>query len=262
MGQLITHIGPAGPRALRAREDAMVKDAISGATWTLPHPISQNKIDLHAYLTTLYLPLSSDVEDSYDWVAGDSSIRDFRSSTTWEVLRLRQDIKLWADVVWFKSAIPKQSFTMWVANYDRLPTRARLATWGLPISPLFPFYSNFDETRDHLLLSCEYSREIWQGIFSRCQPPSTMFTDRAKLLSWMRAASSARLTLLRKLAVQTAIYHLWKQRNNLIHNQISIPSASVFRAIDRELRNIISARRHKKNFDLVFYFFFCQDGST
>ncbi|KAF3503709.1 hypothetical protein F2Q69_00041399 [Brassica cretica] len=51
-----------------------------------------------------------------------------------------------------------------------------------------------------------------------------MFTDRAKLLSWIRAASSARLTLLRKLAVQTAFYHLWKQRNNLIHNQISIPS--------------------------------------
>ncbi|WZY92216.1 hypothetical protein YC2023_064545 [Brassica napus] len=138
---------------------------------------------------------------------------------------------------------------MWVANYDRLPTRARLSTWGLPVSPLCPFCSNFDETRDHLLLACDYSREIWQGIFSRCQPPVTMFTDWAELLSWIRASSSARLTLLRKLAVQTSIFQIWKQRNNLIHNQILLPPASVFRAIDRELRNIISARRHRKLFD-------------
>lgn len=37
---------------------------------------------------------------------------------------------------------------------------------------------------------------------------------------WLvRAASSTKLTLLRKLAVQTVVYHPWKQRNNLIHNQ-------------------------------------------
>ncbi|CAG7896282.1 unnamed protein product, partial [Brassica rapa] len=57
------------------------------------------------------------------------------------------------------------------------------------------------------------------------------------------------LTLLRKLATHTTVYFLWKQRNNLIHNQISLPPATVFRAIDREVRNIIPARRHRKNFD-------------
>ncbi|KAF2599129.1 hypothetical protein F2Q68_00007988, partial [Brassica cretica] len=55
--------------------------------------------------------------------------------------------------------------------------------------------------------------------------------------------------LLRKLATQSVIYHLWKWRNNLIHNQTSIPAATVFHSIDRELRNIISARRHMKRFD-------------
>uniref|UniRef100_A0A0D3E2T1 Uncharacterized protein n=1 Tax=Brassica oleracea var. oleracea TaxID=109376 RepID=A0A0D3E2T1_BRAOL len=40
-----------------------------------------------------------------------------------------------------------------------------------------------------------------------------------------------------------------EQRNNVLHNQISLSTANVFRAIDRELRNIISARRHRKGFD-------------
>ncbi|CAG7890044.1 unnamed protein product [Brassica rapa] len=54
-----------------------------------------------------------------------------------------------------------------------------------------------------------------------------------------------------KLATQSTVYHLWKQRNNLIHNQTSVPAATVFHAIDKEIRNIISARRHRKHFDTL-----------
>ncbi|KAF2581705.1 hypothetical protein F2Q70_00007968, partial [Brassica cretica] len=42
--------------------------------------------------------------------------------------------------------------------------------------------------------------------------------------------------------------HLWKQRNNLIHNQTSLPAAAVFRSIDKELRNVFSSRRNNKIF--------------
>ncbi|KAF3507430.1 hypothetical protein F2Q69_00000018 [Brassica cretica] len=130
------------------------------------------------------------------------------SSTTWEVLRPRQDIKSWMDVVWSKGAIPKLSFNMWVANYDRLPTRSRLAAWGLLISANCLFCSNFEETRDHLLLSCEYSKAIWREIFIRCQPPASSFANWSELLSWIRAAPSSKLNLLRKLATQTVVYHM------------------------------------------------------
>lgn len=150
LGQLITYTGQSGPRALRVRMNAAVVDATAGSVWTLPHPRSQREVNLHAYLSTINLPLSADVDDIYEWIAGDSPLRVFRSSTTWEVLRPRQAIKPWVDVVWFKGAIPKLSFTMWTANYDRLPTRARLAAWGMAISPLCPFCSNYEESRDHL----------------------------------------------------------------------------------------------------------------
>ncbi|KAF3504341.1 hypothetical protein F2Q69_00045096, partial [Brassica cretica] len=54
--------------------------------------------------------------------------------------------------------------------------------------------------------------------------------------------------LLRKLASQTVVFHIWKQRNNLIHNNLSLSAATVFRGIDREMRNIISSRRLNKVF--------------
>ncbi|XP_056843211.1 uncharacterized protein LOC130495738 [Raphanus sativus] len=137
---------------------------------------------------------------------------------------------------------------MWIANYDRLPTRSRLAEWGLPISPDCAFCSRYQETRDHLLLSCEFSVDIWKAVFSRCSPPPAMFTEWSELLSWIRSPASSKSSLLRKLVAQTVIYHIWRQRNNLIHNQKSIPPPIVFQGIDRDVRNIISSRRHRKLF--------------
>ncbi|XP_013601738.1 PREDICTED: uncharacterized protein LOC106309229 [Brassica oleracea var. oleracea] len=212
MGQLIEHIGQSGPRSLRIRKNSVVADAINGSTWRLPHPRSQKEVELHTYLTTIILPLPMNVNDEYEWIAGDSQLRIFRSATTWEVLRPREDVKDWVDVVWFKGCIPKHAFIMWVANYDRLSTRSRLVAWVVPISPLCPLCSTYDETRDHLMLPCNYSREVWREVLHRCQPPSIMFTTWAELLSWIRSSQSKRLTLLRKLAVQTVIFHLWKQK--------------------------------------------------
>lgn len=226
----------------------MVADAISGSSWTLPHPRSHQEVEFHAYLTTLTLPLSHDVNDVFEWVAGDSPLRVFRSSTTWEVLRPRQEKKDWVDAVLFKGAVPKHCFTMWVANYDRLPTRSRFAGWGMLLSAECAFCSRFDETRDHLMLTCEYSNQVWKAVLLKCQSPSTQLTNWSELLSWIRASPSKKLTLLRKLATQTTIFHLWKQRNNLMHNQTSIPPESVFYGIDKDMRNIISARRLSKHF--------------
>ena len=89
LGQLIAHIGSHGPRALRLRRDAVVADAINDSAWVLPHPRSQQEVDLHSYLTTISLPLSPNTDDTYEWLAGDSPLRVFRSSTTWEILRPR-----------------------------------------------------------------------------------------------------------------------------------------------------------------------------
>ncbi|CAN6802201.1 unnamed protein product, partial [Brassica oleracea] len=44
------------------------------------------------------------------------------------------------------------------------------------------------------------------------------------------------------------IFHLRKQRNNVIHNQISLSTAVVFRLVDRDVWTIITAKRQRKNF--------------
>ncbi|RID63879.1 hypothetical protein BRARA_E02844, partial [Brassica rapa] len=85
-------------------------------------------------------------------------------------------------------------------------------------------------------------------VFARCNPPSRLFADWSELLSWIRTATSKSMVLLRKLASQAVIFHVWKQRNNLIHNATTLSPATVFISLDRELRNLISSRRTKKHF--------------
>ncbi|KAF3535759.1 hypothetical protein F2Q69_00018264, partial [Brassica cretica] len=92
------------------------------------------------------------------------------------------------------------------------------SSWSLPHPPMCPLCAALPETRDHLFISCPYTGDIWTQVFARCNPPSRMFVDWNELLSWIRTATSKRKVLLRKLASQAVIFHVWKQRNNLIHN--------------------------------------------
>ena len=248
LGQLINHIGRSGPRAQRIRRTAVVADAISSSVWSLPHLRSQEQVELYTFLTTISLPLQNEVQDTLQWVAGDYPSCEFNSSTTWDVIRPREEAKDWVDAVWFKGSVPKHAFTMWVANGDRLPTMTRLAEWNIPVSTNCVLCGSSIETRDHLFISCDYSRSIWKEVVLRCRSTAMLFISWSELLSWIRSSPSKKVTLLRKLASQTVVFHLWKQRNNVVHNRMWLPAPRVFQAIDREMRNIISSRKARKGF--------------
>ncbi|CAL9245458.1 unnamed protein product, partial [Arabidopsis halleri] len=78
---------------------------------------------------------------------------------------------------------------------------------------------------------------------TRVDPNMPLFLSWAELLSWVRVSSTNAHSLIRKISVQASIYHLWKQRNNFVHNQVSLPPSTIFNLIYREVRNIITARR-------------------
>lgn len=79
---MISHFGPLGPKALRIRRNVVVVDAIVDSNWSLPHPRSAQEVELHAHLTTTSLLLRTNIDDNYEWVAGDSPACAFKASTT------------------------------------------------------------------------------------------------------------------------------------------------------------------------------------
>jgi len=42
--------------------------------------------------------------------------------------------------------------------------------------------------------------------------------------------------------------YMWKQRNDVVHNQVSIPISTIFKLIDKEIQNVSTARRKCKRY--------------
>ncbi|VYS52814.1 unnamed protein product [Arabidopsis thaliana] len=91
-------------------------------------------------------------------------------------------------------------------------------------------------------------------VFLKLCPRQPLFCTWAELLSWTRQSSPTVPSLLRKVVAHLVMYNLWRKRNNVLHNSHRVSFSVVFRLIDRELRNVISSRRHMKRWRELMVF--------
>lgn len=248
LGPLLDLMGENGPRNLRIPRNARVSGACSPHGWKIALPRSDQAVTLQVYLSTIDLPSTSLVDDSYDWFIDGKSCGGFSSSKTWEILRPRATEKEWAALGWFKGSTPKHAFHMWITNLDRLPTRSRLASWRLQITTDCCLCAGSVETRDHLFLHYPFAQVLWNCSLQRLKLPQATFDGWYSLLAWAKVKNNSSPQTLRLLLIHALIYSVWRQRNNLLHNQIAIPPLTVFKEIDRLIINSITARRKLKKF--------------
>ncbi|XP_013709779.2 uncharacterized protein LOC106413574 [Brassica napus] len=248
-GPLVELFGEGGPSELGIPLNAKVADVSNVTSWDLPHARSEKALQLHIALTSVSPPRSTDTNDSYNWKVNGSICNGYSSSQTWEAIRPRESTKAWAPTVWFKGAVPKQAFNMWLTTLNRLPTKTRLASWGLNITTTCSLCNSADEAGDHLLLNCRFAVYLWAAVFARLSPRQPPFISWAELLSWCRVQSPSAPSTLRRLVTHVLVYHVWRQRNNFLHNNTHLSSAETFKLLDRDVRNTTTARRNKRNFN-------------
>ncbi|KAG2258545.1 hypothetical protein Bca52824_077839 [Brassica carinata] len=201
-GKQISYLGPREPRDLRVPLNA--------------HPRSDNALALQIHLTTVTNPQQTTLPDSYYWVVDGKDCRGLSSSMTWKALRPRSTIKGWAKSIWYSGAVPRQTFNMWLANLNRLPTKLRLAAWGLNVQTTCCLCNRFEESRDHLFLTCTYATDLWRLIFARLDRQQALPITWSELLSWTRTSTSQLPSTLKKLATQSLLYNIWRQRNSAV----------------------------------------------
>ncbi|KAL1212419.1 hypothetical protein V5N11_009517 [Cardamine amara subsp. amara] len=248
LGILWDFIGHIGPGRLGIAIDDSVADAWGPNGWYLPSPHTRYPkfVELRRVLTYTEPPSPSVGADEFTWGLEESRKPFFSTKVTWNHLRPSEEKKPWAKVVWAKHSVPKHAFTFWIANLDRLPVRARLAVWGTGISPSCGLCNSHVESRDHLLLHCPFSEQVWSKVMSRLLSQKCLFADWGTLISWLSSRSPDVSTTLKRIAIQATIYFLWRERNNRLHNSISASSHLVFSQIDRSIKDTLLARRHLK----------------
>ncbi|CDY16145.1 BnaA09g28790D [Brassica napus] len=147
-------------------------------------------------LGTTDLPFSS---VSPDILASGGFGSSFSSRVTWEAIRTPSPLVQWYSVVWFKEEIPRCSFISWTAFLGRLPTRDRLISWGLSVSPGCALCSLADESIEHFcspLPAAPWTSCLPGSDCAQASQPKPFFrvVDRAmrdRLLSLSRPSSSA-----------------------------------------------------------------------
>lgn len=217
----------------------------------LPAPRSDNMVQLHIFLTTLNL---SAVEDSYEWsVTGTpvSPVSHYSTSQVYKALREQEPDVPWAQCVWIKEGIPRQSFLTWLFVLNRSPTRDRLAGWGLQTDTACLLCNQAAESRDHIFYLCPYSWEIWKEIARRCQllPLRQWNQTLLQMQSLQGGKIKKRLIL---IGWQSTTYWIWQERNKRLHTQQYRSPEVVTKLITRQITDLFLSYRFNQLSSGVF----------
>lgn len=246
LGPLISAFGQTGPRSQRLGLEARVCDATRNGNWALPDARSEVAETLQIVLTTMSPPADDRGPDRFLWRSGAGNfVTKFSSKATWQFVREAAPVVPWHNLVWFKEGIPRCSFVTWLAALSRLPTKDRLASWGMAVPLLCVLCNSGDETHQHLHFQCPFVASVWAhfcGSTIPTPPASLLVVD--SLLSRQYLIDSPGLRPVIKLVMQVIVYCTWRERNNRIFQQVFTPAAGVIAQVHRLMRDrLVSIRQ-------------------
>ncbi|XP_019264507.1 PREDICTED: uncharacterized protein LOC109242131 [Nicotiana attenuata] len=124
----------------------------------------------------------------------------------------------WKSLVFQNAARPKAIFNLWLMLHGRLPTKDRIASWGMTIDRSCVLCQGQLETRDHLFLHCSYATELWSRIWKWIQEDQVSYSNWQHHLQWIikKAKGKSNQANICRLVFTEVSYALWLERNNRI----------------------------------------------
>ena len=219
-----------------------VEEAMADRSWVMDirgNPSVEAILDFLCLWDLIYdFQLQPEIEDSHIWRFSSSGQYSAKSAYASFFIGSTQFGPF--ERIWKSWAPPKCRFFLWLVAHDRCWTADRLAKRGLPHPEQCPLCDQEDETINHLLVSCVFSRQFWFCLFQRfglhqlCPQP----TDSSFDLWWERSSNStAGLTKkgLNSLVILGA-WILWNHRNSCVFDGAAPSLAGVLRLALEECR--------------------------
>ncbi|XP_048608535.1 uncharacterized protein LOC125584289 [Brassica napus] len=123
-----------------------------------------------------------------------------------------------------------------------------MRAWGIHQSCML--CGERDETRDHVFFACPYSFTVWDTLVSRLSGHRTDPDWTTTLQFVCRNNLHVVDKTLLRMAFQSCIYHLWKERNERRHSTGYRSVEQVIRIIHKGIRNRITSLRYKEDHKL------------
>lgn len=146
--------------------------------------------------------------------------------------------------LWRASAPPKIKFFFWLALHGRLWTAERRMRHGLQPRGTCILCDQEDETTDHLLLGCVFSRQVWCILLGRAGLQVLMPAPGSRLADWWLSSRLAVPAAARKAFDSTVLavsWALWRERNARTFNNLERTIPAMVAAITADLSELFSA---------------------
>ncbi|KAL0730180.1 hypothetical protein Bca4012_026273 [Brassica carinata] len=220
-------------------QQATLASLYCNGSWSLPPARSDRHLQVLSYITTIQF---TEEHDFYEWEINGKVKGKFSTGGVYHYLRGNIDEVGCAKSVWPQRHIPKHSFHTWLVVLNRIPTRDKLISWGIQISPICLLCNNCDETRDHLFWDCNFAFGHWTMIANRCRigPLRGWEASLNQMISLPPPSPSRALTL---IAWQATLYWIWNERNQRLHANQFRSVDSLFSIIDHQIRNKVQSFR-------------------
>ncbi|KAM0028414.1 putative RNA-directed DNA polymerase [Helianthus debilis subsp. tardiflorus] len=129
--------------------------------------------------------------------------------------------------VWNRFVPKKVGIVVWRALSERLPTRVALAARNIYIADSqCLFCGEYEETSEHIFVSCQFSQSIWLIVTQWCRiPPIIAFSLKDIIDCYSCVNGSKEKKKIINAIVQVVIWCLWRMRNDVLFGQAS-PSIS------------------------------------
>ncbi|XP_059315745.1 uncharacterized protein LOC132066453 [Lycium ferocissimum] len=129
----------------------------------------------------------------------------------------------WKAIMYKNAARPKARFTTWLLMLGRMTTSDRLVKWGVQVDPECGLCHQHAESKEHLYVHCEYTRNIWSKMEHWMGLLPCTFATWEQHITWMIANSkgnSQRAEAFRMIYSET-VYGIWMERNGRIFEKRS-----------------------------------------
>lgn len=176
------------------------------------------------------------------WRRPDNSYKSrFRTSETWQQVRLSGQRISWHKGIWFQDSIPKYSFLLWTVVHNRLTTCDRMISWNRGINPSCVLCQAPMETHEHLFFACSFASRVWEALSRKLlqQRYTCSFTALLSLLTSSTIKGTSRFLF--RLVFQATVYSIWFERNRRRHGEPHSSSDQLIQFLDRLVRNKISS---------------------
>ncbi|XP_026431629.1 uncharacterized protein LOC113328844 [Papaver somniferum] len=238
-GRLVDWVDSNILETIGASDNTLVAEFISEDDWNFPSYMEDNVQEMVQQISTAYFNVPE--RDQIFWKP--SITGQFSMKHTYIALSDHLPSPPWNYLVWFKKHIPRHSFISWLAFHRRLKTRSKLLGWGTISDASCILCGEAMETEDHLFHDCMFSSGIWNGILLKLVYVRVLPNTWEEEIYWclQNFKGHDSVAVINRLVLNAFIYHIWRERNNIIFRSSFNSQDQVSLLIVQDVRFKVSA---------------------